>query len=314
MVKKLVNFDVNKKIICGIVISILVMALSAINVKAADYSAWISIFDPTYYAAHYSDAAQYAAGDQDRLWKFFITVGIPRLDQASEEFNPVIYAKNYPQLQKAFGGNYMQYYVHYATAGKAAGYNAKTLGQNTAAAKPATPAPISNQPNTSNMKAVDGIAVANLARSAAGTPYVYGGADLKKGVDCSGFTYAVYKSFGINVPHRASLQAATGVAITREQMLPGDLIVFTNYAGQNVSDAVSGHCYIVIGPDAMMDASPYPGPGRVVINKVDDYFFNQEDCQMYIRRVFNNTATSNTAFTPGEVEEWKNAAIAGSDQ
>lgn len=48
-------------------------------------------------------------------------------DHASEEFNVFIYAKNYPQIYQAYGGNFQLYYIHYATQGKAAGLNAKTL-------------------------------------------------------------------------------------------------------------------------------------------------------------------------------------------
>lgn len=104
-----------------------VFMFDAGNVKAADYSAWSSIFDAAYYYNNCADARSYAGTNVDKLWQFFVKVGIPRGDQASAEFNVFIYAKNYPDLVAAFGGNYMNYYLHYAQSGKKEGRNAKTL-------------------------------------------------------------------------------------------------------------------------------------------------------------------------------------------
>lgn len=119
-----------KKIVISLMVAILVSVFCLSNdVKAADnpYIAWISVFDPTYYISHNPQAAAYANGDIDRLWQYFTQVGIPKGEQASEEFNVFIYAKNYPELLNKFGGNMIQYYVHYAQTGKAAGLNGKTL-------------------------------------------------------------------------------------------------------------------------------------------------------------------------------------------
>lgn len=97
-----------------------------INVNAADYSGWISIFDPAYYQANCQEAAAYANGNIDRLWDYFVNIGIPRGDQASAEFNVFIYADNYPSLKSQFGGDMIQYYLHYAGQGKKLGLNAVT--------------------------------------------------------------------------------------------------------------------------------------------------------------------------------------------
>lgn len=108
-------------------ICLIVSFAMGVKVEAASYDAWTSVFDPVYYASHNAEAAAYAKGNNELLWQYFLTVGILRGDQASEEFNVFIYAKNYPQLYQAYGGNIKQYYVHYATQGKAAGLNAKSL-------------------------------------------------------------------------------------------------------------------------------------------------------------------------------------------
>lgn len=123
---------------------VLVMFLTFITMvkpiqsNAADYSAWSSIFDPTYYATNYADAASYANGNVDLLWQHFVQVGIPSGRQGSAEFNVYIYAQNYPELTTAFGGNMMQYYIHYAQAGKAEGRNAAYLNNATTPAKQTT--------------------------------------------------------------------------------------------------------------------------------------------------------------------------------
>lgn len=95
-----------------------------ITAKAADYSAWISVFDPAYYAANNAAAKQYANGNVDLLWNYFVNVGIPKGDQASAEFNLAIYKQNNPDLVAAFGNNNIKYYVHYVQAGKAEGRKA----------------------------------------------------------------------------------------------------------------------------------------------------------------------------------------------
>lgn len=119
--------NISKKIISIIPIFLITITLCAIKSEAADYSSWIAIFDPVYYAAHSEGARAYAGNDQDKLWQYFVNVGIPKGEQACEEFNVYIYAKNYPELVKQYGGQMMLYYVDYVKTGKAAGRNARTV-------------------------------------------------------------------------------------------------------------------------------------------------------------------------------------------
>jgi len=112
--------------------------IKPIQSNAADYSAWSSIFDPTYYATNYADAASYANGNVDLLWQHFVQVGIPSGRQGSAEFNVYIYAQNYPELVNAYGGDFIQYYIHYATVGKSEGRNAMSLNSAPAQNKTAT--------------------------------------------------------------------------------------------------------------------------------------------------------------------------------
>ncbi len=118
----------------GIILAVWILAgavFPAMRTEAADnpYAQWISVFDPAYYNVNNAEAAAYANGDINRLWQYFVYVGIPKGEQASAEFNVFIYAKNYPALVQAFGGNMIRYYIHYVTTGKGEGRNARTLNR-----------------------------------------------------------------------------------------------------------------------------------------------------------------------------------------
>lgn len=61
------------------------------------------------------------------------------------------------------------------------------------------------------------------------TPYVYGGTDLKRGADCSGFIMKVYEHFGMNITRTTFTQANAGRKISLSEVRPGDLIFSRNY-------------------------------------------------------------------------------------
>ena len=92
-----------------------------------------------------------------------------------------------------------------------------------------------------------------------GTPYVYGGVS-KSGVDCSGFTQAVFRSVGIEIPRRASRQAAAAETVGRNNLRYGDLIFF-NTSGSGIS-----HCGIYLGNGEFVHASSSRGVVRDLLN------------------------------------------------
>lgn len=89
-----------------------------------------------------------------------------------------------------------------------------------------------------------GVAVAEYALQFVGNPYVYGGASLTEGADCSGFVMSVYANFGVSLPHSSAADRKQGYAVDGlENAQPGDLICY------------SGHVALYIGNGQIVHAS-----------------------------------------------------------
>ncbi len=76
-----------------------------------------------------------------------------------------------------------------------------------------------------------------------GTPYKWGGNNLEKGIDCSGFVQQLFGKIGVDLPRVASDQALVGQAITRlEDLQPGDRLYFWENKRNKI-----GHTGIFLG-------------------------------------------------------------------
>ncbi len=64
-----------------------------------------------------------------------------------------------------------------------------------------------------------------------GNPYVWGGASLTNGADCSGFTMRVFAKFGYSLPHSAAAQANCGSPVALSDIKPGDLLFYKGSGG-----------------------------------------------------------------------------------
>jgi cell wall-associated NlpC family hydrolase len=85
--------------------------------------------------------------------------------------------------------------------------------------------------------------VVDFAVQFVGNPYKYGGTSLTNGADCSGFVMAVYKEFGVSLPHSSRSLRSSGYAVDEDDMQPGDIICY------------SGHVAIYIGGGKIVHAS-----------------------------------------------------------
>lgn len=70
--------------------------------------------------------------------------------------------------------------------------------------------------------------VISLARRQLGVAYRWGGERPETGFDCSGFTRAVLRGFGIELPRTSAEQAQAGEAVPRDllRLRPGDILTF----------------------------------------------------------------------------------------
>ena len=96
-----------------------------------------------------------------------------------------------------------------------------------------TPAPTEapvQEPASGNGALRDAL-VARAKQYAGNLSYVYGGTSLSGGVDCSGFTQAIYREYGISIPRDAASQAYGGTRISRGDLQPGDLVFYSNGGG-----------------------------------------------------------------------------------
>lgn len=85
--------------------------------------------------------------------------------------------------------------------------------------------------------------IVNFALSLEGTPYRYGG-ESKKGFDCSGFIFHIFRHFGFDEINRSSrTQAVQGSAVDLNRVKKGDLLFFT---GTNPQLKTIGHVGLVI--------------------------------------------------------------------
>ena len=101
--------------------------------------------------------------------------------------------------------------------------------------------------------AIGNQSVLEIAKQYLGVPYVYGGTS-PRGFDCSGFVQYVYKQLGYDLYRVAADQMRNGVAVSKENLAPGDLVGFYSSPG----GGYIGHIGIYVG-NGMMIHAPHTG-------------------------------------------------------
>ena len=115
-----------------------------------------------------------------------------------------------------------------------------------------------------------GNTVVATAKKYLGCKYVYGGT-TPSGFDCSGFTQYVYKQCGVSLNRTSDAQASNGTDVSKSNLQPGDLVIFT------------GHVGIYIGNNKFIHAAN-PSKGVITTSLSDSYYTKTYKTA---RRIFN---------------------------
>jgi cell wall-associated NlpC family hydrolase len=100
---------------------------------------------------------------------------------------------------------------------------------------------------------------ARLATRHLGAPYVWAGS-RPSGFDCSGLVMYAFGQVGVAIPHNAAQQFRLGAPVTRDRLLPGDIVFFNQLR----------HNGIYLGDGRFVHATK---PGGVKIARIEDDWF-----------------------------------------
>ena len=108
--------------------------------------------------------------------------------------------------------------------------------------------------------------VVNFALKQLKKPYVHGG-NGPNAFDCSGFTSYVYKHFGYQLNRVSGAQAANGRPVSRADLAPGDILLFSRTPGGPV-----GHVAIYIGGGQLIHASN--SHKQIMTKRLSEHYFS----------------------------------------
>lgn len=97
---------------------------------------------------------------------------------------------------------------------------------------------------------ISGAEVVEYAKQYLGYKYVAGGSSPSIGFDCSGFTTYVYKHFGISLNRSSRDQIKNGVAVSKNNLQPGDILIFNGSSNTSI-----GHVGIYVGGNDFIHAA-----------------------------------------------------------
>ncbi len=113
---------------------------------------------------------------------------------------------------------------------------------------------------------VTGENLVEFSKNFIGTPYVWAGTDLENGVDCSGFVYSVYESFGIHLQRTSRDMYGQGEYVDEEELQAGDLLFFNSGGDTDIS-----HVGMYIGDGQYIHSTNGEGNGVTISDLNSSY-------------------------------------------
>lgn len=144
--------------------------------------------------------------------------------------------------------------------------------------------PVASAANTRDMnKEQVGDLIMN-AMGLLGVAYKFGGSSPAQGLDCSGFIQYVFKqSFRINLPRTSAEMAKVGQAVSRAELMPGDLVFF------NTRGFANSHVGLYLGNDRFIQ-SPRTGKTVEITSMNNSYWSKRFNGARRINHQTMNTA------------------------
>lgn len=72
-------------------------------------------------------------------------------------------------------------------------------------------------------------------------PYVFGGADIDNGIDCSGFVMRAYEQARLSIPHGSRELSTMGREVSMSDAEPGDVVAYAGHAALYVGNGMIVH-------------------------------------------------------------------------
>jgi cell wall-associated NlpC family hydrolase len=146
---------------------------------------------------------------------------------------------------------------------------------------------IAPPPGYTSGSGASGSDVVTDARRYLGVPYLWGGTDPSKGLDCSGLVQQVYGDLGIDLPRVSRDQASVGTAVSSlADAQPGDLLFF----GSPI------HHVAIYEGNGMMIEAPHTGQSVKEI-KVADFGEPVSAIRRVLGTSFDTSARASTSGT-----------------